>query len=99
METTNGLELLDINITSNERAVLKAIARSEYQPVNGSEPAAFADTSAVWTRYLDDGLTPRSRPGVVASLSKKGLVWTNGNGRDAEIGLTELGFSIYKAVR
>lgn len=79
-----------IKLTPNEFKVLAAIDASEYGDTLGS---------AVWTFTIQDhcDLTPRSIPGVVASLSKKGLVRIAGTGREAEIGMSEQGQAVYLA--
>jgi hypothetical protein len=92
------------NLTTLEIAVLDCIARNTYQPVNGDVPDTFEDTSSIWSRLILDSsstyvgtIRPRSLPGVVASLSKKGLVTTYEDGKDSTVALTRAGFEAWEA--
>ena len=85
------------NTTANEATILRSIARNEFSPGNGAEPESFADCGPVWSNCLD-GIPARAIPGVVASLSKKGLVLCSGGRADeATVALTQAGFEAYKA--
>ena len=46
---------------------------------------------SIWTECLQDEcrIAPRSIPGVIASLSKKGIATVNGNGRDSTVDLVD----------
>lgn len=82
-------------LTDKEVQVLTNIVLNEYQPMNGGEPDTYADIDVIWNDTLNDGpfdLICSSIPGVVGSLSKKGLVRVNGDC----IYLTAQGFSAYK---
>lgn len=84
-------------LTKGERQLLVNIARNLMTPVNGAEPATLDDAGSVWRDCLDQGpetIKPASLPGLVASLTKKGLATTNGE----SVGLTPLGFAAYRSV-
>jgi hypothetical protein len=90
-----------VKLTELEAKLLRNIALNDYQPLNGGEPKLFSQTSAVWSNCLDCGpetIAKKSIPGIVASLVKKGLVWTMDAGTDSTIALTEAGFNAYKAL-
>ena len=64
------------NLTNLEIAVLEAIVNNEYQNDPGTE-----NTINYWIWYINHGdvkgsMTERQVSGVVSSLSKKGLVYT-----------------------
>ena len=66
-------------------------------PVNGAEPTTLDEAGSVWRDCLDQGpetITPTSLPGLVASLTRKGLATTNGE----SVGLTPAGFAAYQSV-
>lgn len=91
-------------ITALETKVLRNIALNQYQPTNGSEPELFDDTSAVWSSCLDCGpehIESSSIPGVMSSLSKKGLVVCSGSlkAADATVTLTRKGWDAYVEIR
>ena len=78
-------------LTQNEVAVLKGIDQSEY--------GEFL-VDAVWTFSCTQhsGLKARSVPPVIASLLKKGMVTTAGNGTEQtpyEIQMTKAGIEAY----
>lgn len=87
-----------MNVTNNELLVLQAILNSEYQ--NGSTEAKHVVLQQVWTDYINPFDKLNTLPGVVASLSKKGLVGvykgtTKVTGNDpSRIWLTQAGFDI-----
>lgn len=87
---------MNTNITKNEAIILHSIATSEFAPGNGARPTSYAETGAVWSNCLD-GVPRTSIPGVVASLSKKGLVTCEGAGSEAVVAMTEAGFAAWKA--
>jgi hypothetical protein len=77
-------------LTRGERQLLVNIARNLMTPVNGAEPATLDEAGSVWRDCLDQGpetIKPTSLPGLVASLTKKGLATTNGE----SVGLTAAG--------
>lgn len=86
-----------------EMMVLDNIALNSYQPTNYGKPETFDDTSDIWSwgnLILDSSAAEKpalkSLPGIVSSLSKKGLVSIGrGTGKDATIRLTETGFAIW----
>lgn len=85
------------NLTANEAAVLHNIATNDFAPLNGDRPTTFAETGPVWSNCLG-GVPSGSIPGVVASLSKKGLVTcSGGRGDEATVSLTEEGFAAWLA--
>lgn len=77
-------------LTQSELAVLSAIDASEY---------GDSLTDAVWTFTIADhsGLKPRSIPGVIASLNKKGLTTSIDDGKDSCIQMTRAGVRAYLA--
>ncbi len=84
-------------LTRGERQLLVNIARNLMTPVNGAEPKTLDEAGSVWRDCLDQGpetITPTSLPGLVASLTKKGLATANGE----SVGLTSLGFAAYQSV-
>jgi hypothetical protein len=84
-------------LTRGERQLLVNIARNLMTPVNGAEPATLDDAGNVWSNCLDQGpetIASTSLPGLVASLTKKGLATTNGE----SVGLTTLGLAAYRSV-
>jgi hypothetical protein len=84
-------------LTRGERKLLVNIARNLMTPVNGAEPATLDDAGSVWRDCLDQGpetITPTSLPGLVASLTKKGLATANGE----SVGLTPAGFAAYRSL-
>jgi hypothetical protein len=73
------------------------IARNLMTPVNGAEPATLDDAGSVWSNCLDQGpetIKPTSVPGLVASLTKKGLATANGE----SVGLTAAGLAAYRSL-
>jgi hypothetical protein len=84
-------------LTRGERKLLVNIARNLMTPVNGAEPATLDEAGSVWRDCLDQGpetIASTSLPGLVASLTKKGLATTNGE----SVGLTPLGLAAYRSV-
>ena len=84
-------------LTRRERQLLINIARNLMTPVNGAEPATLDEAGSVWRNCLDQGpetIEAKSLPGLVASLTKKGLATANGE----SVGLTALGFAAYQRV-
>jgi hypothetical protein len=67
-------------LTRGERQLVVNIARNLMTPVNGAEPRTLDEAGSVWRDCLDQGpeiIKPTSLPGLVASLTKKGLATTN----------------------
>lgn len=86
-----------MQITDMERKLLTNIARNEYTPVNGAEPATNDDVYAVWSNCLDCGphkIAATSIPGILSSLVKKGLADSDGE----QVSLTDAGFAAYKLI-
>ena len=84
-------------LTRGERKLLVNIARNLMTPVNGAEPATLDEAGSVWSNCLDQGpetIKPASLPGLVASLTKKGLATANGE----SVGLTPLGFAAWQSL-
>jgi hypothetical protein len=84
-------------LTRGERQLLVNIARNLMTPVNGAEPATLDEAGSVWRDCLDQGpetIASTSLPGLVASLTKKGLATTNGE----SVGLTAAGLAAYRSV-
>lgn len=75
-----------ITLTELEKDVLTGINNSDYGDELGHE---------IWSWSIANKVaTPKQIPGVVSSLTKKGLTFSGGKGDDAVIGLTELGKQI-----
>jgi hypothetical protein len=84
-------------LTRGERKLLVNIARNLMTPVNGAEPATLDEAGSVWRDCLDQGpetIEAKSLPGLVASLTKKGLATANGE----SVGLTPAGLAAYQTV-
>ena len=84
-------------LTRGERKLLVNIARNLMTPVNGAEPKTLDKAGCVWRDCLDQGpetIKPASLPGLVASLTKKGLASANGE----SVGLTPAGFAAYQSL-
>ncbi len=77
-----------MNLTKNEIAVLTAIDSSEYGD-------SLQDTVWTFTIAQNSSLTPRSIPGIVASLLKKGLVHVGESDGEKTIGITDGGVAAY----
>ena len=81
-----------MSLTAKELEVLKAIDTSEY--------GDYLD-DAIWSWALSDNVEnvePASLPGVVASLSKKGLIAVDSverHGDEATISMTDEGIAAY----
>jgi predicted MarR family transcription regulator len=77
-----------ISITELEKQVLNGINNSDYgdelgDPIwQGSEECAISNTKAI--------------SGVYSSLSKKGLIGTQQDGKDSTVWLTKLGIEVCK---
>jgi hypothetical protein len=81
-----------MKLTHLELSVLRAIDNSEY----GSDSL----TSPTWTFSVTDnmqadGATPKQLPGVISSLSKKGLVSICDEPGEESIGMTDAGAAAY----
>jgi DNA-binding MarR family transcriptional regulator len=82
----------DIQITENERKVLRAILTNDFGDGD--------DLAWRWSNSINDagepsGLSGKTLSGVCASLAQKGLVQADGqSGRDACIRLTPAGAEI-----
>lgn len=81
--------MASIELTKKEQEVFLDIFRDEYS--DGS------DNPMPWSWSVVGG--SKSRAGVLSSLVKKGLVWTQGEGRDACCGYTDAGKALFKLVR
>lgn len=82
-----------MNTTELENKVLVSMLHNHY----GDEG------SAVWAWAHNDSTKPHGLPkatvsGVISSLCKKGLMWSNEDGRDSTIGLTDEGRKIAKTL-
>ncbi len=75
-----------VKLTKMEQMVLRGIARNQHYD-------GYIDERAVWTYAVEWGEVGKSsRPGVVSSLVKKGLVFVNHYiGEDPAIGFTQDG--------
>jgi hypothetical protein len=80
--------------TQLQLSMLRAIPRSDYQPLNGRDPETFEDTDWVWA---DGIIETQQDKGTFASLVNAG--WAEHNGHDEEdacVRLTRAGFEEYK---
>jgi hypothetical protein len=78
-----------MNITELEAQMLRNLAENDYADEVGDP---------VWNDCLNDGpcdIPEAQRGPIVASLSKKGLVWVDTD----TVGLTEEGVNAYEAAR
>lgn len=77
-------------LTPKELKVLQAIVKSEYNSDSSL-------TATVWTFTIgqNSDLIPKSIPGIVCSLVKKGLVTIGGFGTEATITMTKTGADAY----
>lgn len=82
---------MEAKITAKEMEVLKAIVASDYQM--RSNPVG----EYVWSWSANPFDSPRSLGGVVASLSKKGLVTQSGDGEEACLAITQAGYDVLQA--
>jgi hypothetical protein len=81
-----------VSITKLELEALRAIDNSEYGDSLGSD---IWDWSVA--QNIVEGTSPKSVPGILSSLSKKGLVICNGEGKEATVGMTDMGQLVYIA--
>jgi len=81
--------------TENQLNMLWAIARSEYQPLNGGVPESFEDTDWVWAEFI---IRNAQDKGTFTSMLNEGWVQHNGiaNRKEACVRLTEEGFEVYR---
>ena len=87
-------------VTELELVAIRAIAESEYQQTDSTDPAVV--DCHVWSSadYLSGfGLNPRSLPDVLSSLYKKGLTTHCDSDNDSTAALTATGHAIYLANR
>ena len=75
-----------MNITPLELVLLKGITRSDFYE-NGQASIVYG-----WSVYETCGINRKSCPGVVSSLSKKGLVGIEGEGTEHCLWITPLGY-------
>ena len=80
-----------MTITTLQADMLRRIARSEFNQVNGGEPATPAET-ATWTAEIIEN--PQDQ-GVWTSLLNAGLI-NGAGGKEGGTVLTEAGFRAYK---
>lgn len=80
--------------TPLQAAMLRKIARNELTPVNGAEPQDRTEAET----FADCVIESAEDKGVFTSLLNANLVWHSGTGRDAVVGLTDAGFTFYKAL-
>jgi hypothetical protein len=81
-----------INLTENEIKVIAAIINSDYQDDNNPV------NNPVWSFSCNPFENKKTLSGVVASLSKKGLVNSGGTGQNACITLLQAGMDAYNLV-
>lgn len=90
-----------MQITTSEHSVLRALLTNDFTAFNGGIPARYgmALDWAVWTADINSAAEPstvegRALSGVVSSLVQKGLVSSEGGGKNACTRLTEEGFKV-----
>jgi predicted MarR family transcription regulator len=76
-----------INLTDLEKLVLEGINNSDYGDDLGDP---------IWSWSINCTVKGKARSGVVSSLSQKGLVGSNGSGKDDTVWLTPIGVEICK---
>jgi len=97
----------EIKTTDLERKLIIGIAEDLYQPTNGAIPETKEECSGtyIWSAIDSSGIDSKSVAGVMGSLVKKKLAWSEGVGSkpgvhsygdDDYCGLTEEGFKIYR---
>lgn len=85
-----------MKVTDLEKKILENIARNYMTQANGAMPKDATETECWVDCICDQGrhqIEPRQIPGVVSSLVKKGLAWTDGT----VCGLTTSGLETYKS--
>lgn len=89
-------KLREISTTELEQQVIKNIAHSEYNEVNGDNPIT-SDETITWyyPEYLAKGMKEEQVKGVVSSLVKKGFVVVDEDDEDNRIYLTDEGVVLY----
>jgi hypothetical protein len=75
--------------------MIVAIAEDECTPAGGSRPKCVEDATTWVSMVVYD---PKDK-GVLTSLINAGLVYHNGTGKDAVVGLTKLGFELYNQIK
>lgn len=79
-------------MTPLQNKMLVRIAEDELAPLNGAEPSIKEDA----TTWADCVIEDAEDKGVFTSLLNAGMVYHQGKGRDAVVGLTDVGFAAYK---
>ena len=81
-----------MKLTEFEKIVVRVLAENEYSD-NLEDP--------VWTFIIEDNTNLHSKQisGIVSSLTKKGLVNSNDNGKDSTIWLTKNGVEEYHKIK
>lgn len=100
MGINNGVNMETVKLTAMELAALTAIDHSEYGDALDEPIWSFSVTD-----NIDKAIPKKSVPGIVSSLSKKGLVHCSGGGApistgapdDATIMMSEAGIRAYVA--
>jgi glycine cleavage system H lipoate-binding protein len=77
----------DIMTELQKRMIIK-IATDDYTPINGAVPTCREDAET-WLEMIVE--TPEDK-GVFVSLKNAGMIWNDGGGKEAVIGLTDKGF-------
>jgi len=81
-----------MKLTELEKVVIRTLAKNEYSDDPGDP---------VWTFIIEDNTDLHSKQisGVVSSLTKKGLVDSNDDGKDSTVWLTENGVEEYHKLK
>lgn len=81
-----------MKLTEFEKIVVRVLAKNEYS--DNLE-------DLIWTFIIEDNTNLHSKQisGIVSSLTKKGLVNSNSNGKDSTIWLTKNGVEEYHKIK
>jgi len=85
-----------MSITKLQANMIRKIAESEYNILNGRAPSTLDDVGEIWASAI---IMTAEDKGVFTSLLNAGLVhhWGAGSS-DAVVQLSEAGFSAYKSI-
>lgn len=98
-----------MNLTDKELYIIEAIVSNEFCDNNNSLPSyletyddaycsggCWADTIELNAAENGEKVTGKAISGVVASLNKKGYVYSYGSGPDATVTVTKQGWEAYQ---
>ncbi len=87
-----------MTLTKKEKSVLESILYSQYQSCDAESEGVIGVAMYQWdVLEMSEGVGAKGFPGVVSSLTKKGLVTSDSTGPKVEhtITVTKLGFDTY----